>query len=200
MKTGKRSSKTDVYSEFASAFLPVTISVIVGQTKIGLLLETLYRICLEEDFCKEERLQAELTSLIFTLYDLLINENTHYKSLSDKSMASIQYRYEIDTLLAQNCTKDIDLAFLSREPYLSPKRVAVLIKSLYGKPFRHVRTEMRIQFAKQLLKESDLTIAQIGKKIGYGSTRGFLNAFFVFAGCTPSDYRKKKYQQEKSSL
>ena len=104
----------------------------------------------------------------------------------------MRYRYEIDSLLAQNYNSDIDLDFLAGKLFLSSKRVAVLIRSLYGKNFSQVKTEMRIQVAKQLLKETYLTVAAIGEKVGYNSTRGFLNAFSKLTGNTPSEYRLHK--------
>ena len=101
------------------------------------------------------------------------------------------YRYEIDTILAQYYNMDIDLVFLSEALHLSEKRVSVIIKSLYGKNFRDVRTEMRIQVAKQLLEQSNLSVSEIAKNVGFNSTRGFLSAFSKFTHLTPSEYKKQ---------
>ena len=141
---------------------------------------------------RRERLQAELTGLLLALYDILSEQTQPHPDAVAKKKVGMQYRYEIDALLAKNYARDIDLSFLARALYLSPKRVAVLIQSLYGKSFRQVKVEMKLQVAKQMLTETDLTVAQIAEKIGYRSTRGFLSAFVQMTGMTPSKYRDRR--------
>ena len=50
---------------------------------------------------------------------------------------------------------------------------------------------MKIQVAKQLLKESDLTVGEIASRVGYDSVRGFLTAFMQETGKTPTQYRQE---------
>lgn len=190
-KTGKRVS-CDVYGALESAFSSVNINVIEKGDDIGNKISSIRHLITTDCFCRDERICAVLTELLLTLYDILEQRIYEKHSVSEYKKAGIQYRYEIDTLLSQNYTKDIGLDFLAESLHLSPKRISVLIKSLYGKSFRQVKTEMRIQVAKQLLKESNLTVAQISEKVGYGSTRGFLTAFSLFTGKTPSEYREEK--------
>lgn len=188
----RHSGSEDVYGALARAFYGVGIYHIKDAVRIGDKIAALREIRTKECFCREERLKAELTKLILSLYDIMSVHSAVDGDVNIRSESSVGYRYEIDTLLAQNYAKDIDLDFLSKSLYLSPKRVSVLIKSLYGKSFREVRTEMRIQVAKQLLKETSLTVNEISQRIGYGSVRGFLTAFEALTGHTPSQYRKCK--------
>ncbi len=187
----RRSGSEDVYAELAKAFSGIGVYHIPNAGDIGDKIAVLREIRTKECFCREERLRAELTKLILSLYDLMVMDSDRRQSADIKVSGGVQYRYEIDTLLAQNFAKDIDLDFLANSLYLSPKRVSVLIKSLYGKSFREVRTEMRIQVAKQLLKESKLTVSQIAEKVGYSTPRGFFMAFESLNGCTPTQYRNK---------
>ncbi|MBQ8588501.1 MAG: helix-turn-helix domain-containing protein [Clostridia bacterium] len=187
----RRSGSEDVYAKLAKAFSGIGVYHITDAGDIGDKIAVLREIRTKECFCREERLRAELTKLILSLYDIMTMHSDIRCTTDIKAASGMQYRYEIDTLLAQNFAGDIDLDFLSKSLYLSPKRVSVLIKSLYGKSFREVRTEMRIQVAKQLLKESELTVNQIAQNVGYSSTRGFLMAFEAHTGCTPTEYRNK---------
>jgi len=192
IQTKKRHSKIDVFSEFARTFSNVTFHPLVRASKIGEKLVLLHKIGQTECFCKTERLEALLTELILSIYDSLARQKHTVSLAASPAKAGMHYRYEIDALLSQNYTKDIDLTFLSKALYLSPKRVSELIKSLYGKSFRQVKAEMRIQVAKQLLKESDLTVAQIAARVGYKSLRGFLTAFEALTHISPTQYREKK--------
>lgn len=192
IQTKKRHSKTDVYTEFARTFSSVTFHPLVRASKIGEKLVLLHKIGQAECFCKTERLQALLNELILSIYDSLAKQKHTVSSSISPAKAGMHYRYEIDALISQNYTKDIDLNFLAKALYLSPKRVSVLVKSLYGKSFRQVKAEMRIQVAKQLLKEGNLTVAQIADRVGYKSLRGFLTAFYNLTGTSPTLYREKK--------
>lgn len=50
---------------------------------------------------------------------------------------------------------------------------------------------LRVEDAKELLKETDLSVSQIAATLGFGSIRNFGRAFQKFTSTTPKDYRKK---------
>lgn len=192
VRTGKHIDCEDICSRLESVFSGVSVTVVGKAEELGARMDALRRQHTQEMFCKRERLQAELTGLLLALYDILSEQTQPHPDAVAKKKVGMQYRYEIDALLAKNYARDIDLSFLARALYLSPKRVAVLIQSLYGKSFRQVKVEMKLQVAKQMLTETDLTVAQIAEKIGYRSTRGFLSAFVQMTGMTPSKYRDRR--------
>lgn len=192
----KRHSKEDVYSVLTQTFSRQPVTVMDSAPDIGASFMKLQDIHSKDCFCREERLRAQLTTLLMTIHDHLTLQAQNRKALPTDAYSSTPYRYEMDVLLFQNYAEDISLEALAEHFHLSPKRVSVMIKSLYGKPFRQVKTEMRIQAAKQFLKESDCTVAEIGKMVGYETTRGFLSAFTALTGKTPSQYRREMQQNK----
>ena len=56
-------------------------------------------------------------------------------------------------------------------------------------PWQYV-IQQRIKLAKQLLKNSQLSILQISDRLGYSNSTQFTNFFRQHTGITPSDYRK----------
>lgn len=57
--------------------------------------------------------------------------------------------------------------------------------------FTRLRTEFRVDHAKQLLMEADLrkiTIESIGRDSGFASTSGFYNTFKAEVGCSPGEF------------
>lgn len=188
----RRRSKDDVYASLAHALSGVSIMVLDSAPELGRIVSELRQMQTKDCFCREERLRAELTKLILAVYDAMTLHIRQQQEYEDKPVGSLLYRYEMDAVLSRNYSKDIGLEYLAEYFHLSPKRVSALIKSLYGKTFRQVKAEMRIAVAKQLLKESDLTVAEIGEQVGYQSTRGFLAAFMDLTGRTPSQYREEK--------
>ena len=195
VKSQKKNTEEDLYKNFERVFSKTVIEKNDNAEQIGKHLFAFRKTFESECVGKSERLRAELTEVIFALYDFLSARFPQNEAVHSESGATMHYRYEIDTLLAQNYTNNIDLEFLSKELCLSPKRVGVIIKQLYGKSFREVKAEMKIQVAKQLLRETEKTIEEIAKNVGYGSVRGFLAAFLQMTGKTPSVYRKEKLEK-----
>ena len=56
-------------------------------------------------------------------------------------------------------------------------------------PWQYV-IQQRIELAKQLLKNSQLSIGQISDRLGYSNSNQFTNFFRQHTGITPSDFRK----------
>lgn len=50
---------------------------------------------------------------------------------------------------------------------------------------------LRIEKAKNLLKETGLKISEISSRVGYSQTSYFGSIFRKFEGCTPKEYRFK---------
>ncbi len=184
-----RNTSKNFYPIFAKAFSDFSIKIIPNAKKIASTVSAIHSLFANSPFGLKERLHAECVRLFFATFDCIadsLKDLTEDMTITDDE----ELKYKLDRLLAENFTKDIDLDFLASSLYLSRKRVSLLLKELYGKPFRYIKTEMRIQFAKQLLKENELSIAAIGEKIGYNSTRGFLSAFFDYTNMTPKQYRE----------
>ena len=191
-RISKNAGNEDIYKELYQTFSTSSLLKIENAKKIENYLLEIQEILNTNCLGKSERIRALLTGLIFSLYDSLItNHHSPYHFTKDMNIG-MQYRYKIDSLLSQNFSEKITLNDISERLYLSSKHTAFIIKSLYGKGFRKVRTEMKLQVAKQLLKETNLTVSEIAKKVGYDSTRGFLYAFTQMYNITPAQYKKLK--------
>lgn len=61
-----------------------------------------------------------------------------------------------------------------------------------GRSYRAIAVEIRHQRACHLLRETDVGIAQIAHRLGYGDAANFSHAFRVVEGCPPGRYRATK--------
>ena len=50
----------------------------------------------------------------------------------------------------------------------------------------------KMQIAKHLLKDTNLSIASVASEVGFSDRSQFCTAFRKYSGCTPMEYRKKK--------
>lgn len=65
-----------------------------------------------------------------------------------------------------------------------------LYKQFFGQSFHSDLINMRIEYAKDLLKNSTMPLEQISYKCGYHSEVHFYRQFLTKTGSTPGDYRK----------
>lgn len=65
-----------------------------------------------------------------------------------------------------------------------------VFRSITGKGVLPYLIELRVQQARQLLRETQLSITEIGMEVGFGHRNRFLEAFRKSAGVPPSAYRR----------
>lgn len=73
----------------------------------------------------------------------------------------------------------------------SPKYFSSYFKKTFNVNFVEYLNKVRINHAKELLRHTDLTIAEIGERTGYMNATTFTSTFKKYQGITPSEYRKK---------
>lgn len=73
--------------------------------------------------------------------------------------------------------------------HLSPQQTQRIIKKMYSKSFSEKIVQSKMQYAKRMLLNSKLPIAQIAANCGYNSTNGFFVAFKKHYGKTPNEFR-----------
>ncbi|MDF1617284.1 response regulator transcription factor [Petrocella sp. FN5] len=123
------------------------------------------------DFCNQymeklDKQKSDKTSII--LDKLIVYINLHY---------------------AENITLDQ----LSSICDLSPSYISKVFKKHLNTNFIDYVSSVRIIVAKRLLKNSLLSIKEIGYEIGYFDSNYFTRVFKKYEGMTPSDYRNKWY-------
>jgi AraC-like DNA-binding protein len=61
-----------------------------------------------------------------------------------------------------------------------------------GLSFWSIVEQSRFEIAGALLRETDLKVQEIAVRIGYCKPNAFSRAFFRWAGCSPTEYRKAR--------
>lgn len=102
---------------------------------------------------------------------------------------------EIIGYIQSHYAENLSLSGLAERFGLSPNYFSTLFKKKTGCNFIHYLTSVRMTEGKRLLLETDLTIREIGERIGYFSASFFIRAFKKSEGFTPSEYRKLHIQR-----
>lgn len=92
--------------------------------------------------------------------------------------------------IRKNITSRLTLEEVASQVHLSKNYFAALFKDYMGINFRDYVLEMKIDYAKKLLKETDITVSNLSCLLGYEEYRSFNRAFKKSTGKSPSDYHR----------
>ena len=93
-------------------------------------------------------------------------------------------------LMHSQLDQDLTLKALAAASYLSPFHFARLFKKLTGSSPHNYLAGIRATRAQLLLAETDLSVTEIGARVGYLSGSHFTKAFRIATGATPREFRK----------
>jgi AraC-like DNA-binding protein len=99
----------------------------------------------------------------------------------------------------KNFADKIDLTNIADEACFSKFHFIRLFKDIYGKTPHYYLTVVRIEHAKNLLKEN-ISIAEVGSSIGFESITSFTALFKRLAGSTPSVYQQRQLRRKADIL
>ena len=77
------------------------------------------------------------------------------------------------------------------------RQLSRILQEIYGKSFGEVLTDMRMEAAKDLLKNTGMRQSEIASAVGYRQQSNFFRTFRSREGCTPSAYRTRCRETEK---
>ena len=93
-------------------------------------------------------------------------------------------------LMHTQLDQDLNLKALAAASYLSPFHFARLFKKLTGTSPHNYLASIRATKAQLLLAVTDLSVTEIGTRVGYLSGSHFTKAFRLATGATPREFRK----------
>ena len=109
-------------------------------------------------------------------------KNEHENSLVQRAKEYINGNYK----------KDLSLDELSKELDISPYYFSKLFKEETGSNFVEYLTGLRMDRAKELLKDESLSMKEICAAIGYSDPNYFSRIFKKNIGLTPTEYRERE--------
>ena len=157
-----------------------------------ILSDLFQKICDEDVFSDEmssDAIGAYETVFLITMNRILNFTDNSLKSRQRRDLSALWARVEANTELGWSVADLCDAVGYSKA------HLTRHCKELYGKaPSEKVR-ELKMNHAKVLLHNTDLSIAEIGRAIGYDSPAVFSAAFHEHLGLSPRNFRKEGSQR-----
>mgnify|MGYP003102993244 CR=1 FL=1 len=97
---------------------------------------------------------------------------------------------EIHDDLAQHMDRRVTIEELAHRYLINPTTLKTVFKEVYGSSLAAHMKEHRMERAAALLRETDLSVAEIAGKVGYESQSKFTAAFKEQFGQLPKEYRR----------
>ncbi|OGF47861.1 MAG: hypothetical protein A2452_12130 [Candidatus Firestonebacteria bacterium RIFOXYC2_FULL_39_67] len=99
--------------------------------------------------------------------------------------------------LEKNFRKKTDLKDAAKVVALTAKYLSMEYKKITGVGFSEHRQQLRIDEAKEMLKNTGYSVDQISYKVGYENCESLIRPFKKSTGTTPAEYRKSKNKGKK---
>ncbi|MBD2845111.1 helix-turn-helix domain-containing protein [Paenibacillus sp. IB182496] len=137
--------------------------------------------------CRSEA-PAELLEIGLQLLDQLETADAPVESAERERSVITQ----VKRFIQERGGVDVSLSDAADLVYLSPVYLSRLFKRETGRSFSDYVTEIRLEQAARLLRETNLKIYAISEQTGYRDVRHFYKLFKSYAGCSPSEYRERR--------
>ncbi len=111
----------------------------------------------------------------------------------DKQEEEINYFVQkVEKYICKNPGEDLSLSTLSSLFRINPSYLSRIFHRSYGIPLSAFITEVRIEEAKRLLRDTDYKIYEISHKVGFDTPGYFAKVFSRIVKVSPKDYRSER--------
>ncbi len=142
----------------------------------------------EEEHLHILHLLGDATSLAETQTVLLQWTEEQMKACVQARRSSRPVR-ETKEYIARHYMRTLTLDEISKHVHLNASYLSIVFKKETGQNFSDYLTNFRIERAKAMLRQGDMSIAAIGEAVGYADSKYFSRIFTRQVGLKPSAYR-----------
>jgi AraC family transcriptional regulator len=133
---------------------------------------------------------AEALGIVLTHELVRINGGAELRGLAGRGGLASWQQKRVVAYIEEHVADDISLATLADLARLSSYHFCRSFKRSFGMPPHRYHASRRIERAKQLLVDRELSVTTIAMDIGFNDTSTFSAAFHRLTGQTPSRYRR----------
>jgi AraC-like DNA-binding protein len=136
------------------------------------------------------RQYGEVLGIALTHELVRINSDAALRGRASRGGLACWQQKRVAAFIEEHVADDIPLATLAELARLSPYHFCRSFKESFGMPPHRYHASRRIERAKQLLANRELSITTIALDVGFSDTSTFTAAFHRLTDQTPSRYRR----------
>jgi AraC-like DNA-binding protein len=121
---------------------------------------------------------------------LLVLESQPHDGMKVRSLSSHeQLTKDFFVLLLQHHKEEHDVSYYAERLFVTPKYLSTVVSKTTGSPIQDWISRLLLFTAKQLLKNSRLSVQQISSELHFSTPSSFIRFFRRMTGLTPREYR-----------
>jgi len=129
------------------------------------------------------------------LFDILLGKNNN---LTVRKINDINDKIKFaQNLLERQYHRQLSLQTIAKKVCLNYKYLSRVFKKKTGKSYNRYKLQLKIDSAKESLKNESYDVSQIAYKLGYQNPDSFMKMFKKYTGITPSGYRNRNRKRKK---
>lgn len=152
-------------------------------------IRSVYRGILHECYTKGEYSRDIYLGYLEILFAMLLRYSTSYESLETQAQGALPMLSILKYI--QTHYKETSLGEVAELFHYEPSYLGKQIKASTGRNYTDIVRELRINEAKELLEETELSMDEVAEQAGYDSRVHFFRNFRAAVGITPGEYRKQ---------
>jgi AraC family transcriptional regulator len=137
-----------------------------------------------------ERQYAEALSIVLAHELLRLNNGAVAAEQRVRGGLAGWQEKRVGQYIEEHLTEDMSLATLADLVRLSPYHFVRAFKQSFGLPPHRYMSRLRMEHAKALLANPDMSVTQVGVNLGFSETSSFTTTFRKHIGLTPTAYRR----------
>jgi AraC-like DNA-binding protein len=128
-------------------------------------------------------------------------ESGHYvhpgpkENVQAPARPTASFAEQVREYIENNCHKILKVDDVATHLYMSNSQFSRRMRRETGGTFLQLLTRVRIERARQMLRETDLTVIAISGYLSFKSSTHFQSLFRAQVGCTPLEYRRGARQK-----
>ncbi len=122
----------------------------------------------------------------FVMQELLCIDGIANSTKADRSRKAVR---EAKWIIQNEFSHNITIAQLAQRVFLSPGRLQTIFKKETGQTINDYISAVRMENAKEMLKDSRFKIYEVASRVGYQDTNYFTKIFAKYVGKNPIEYR-----------
>ncbi len=136
----------------------------------------------------------EVNDVVLLFREMQIDYATRMRSLRKNDVVSLHIRRCIDYIY-EHLQEKITVEMLAEQVGLNPSYLSKLFASEKGVGVHEFITQVRIQTAENLLRNTNFSNAEIALALGFSSQSAFISVFRKHHDMTPKKYRELHYSE-----
>jgi AraC-like DNA-binding protein len=145
--------------------------------------------CPYEATLREFYLKNKLDLLIFLMLTLAFKDEPED---DEPTSTEIEAAHAAERIILSDITRHHSIPVIAREVKLNEYRLKYVFRNIYKSGIFEYLFQARMEEAKRLLKQTEISIKDIAEKTGYQNQSSFIGAFRKYSGYTPGSVRKLK--------